>query len=652
MVLAWIILLPLLGALINGYHALSCRLRQQKVIHGMVNFVGVGLPFVAFLIALSQGIPFILGAEEPIRENLFSWISVGSLHIEAGLYLDRLSTLMVLIITGVGTLIHLYSIGYMKGDSGYAKYFAYLNLFLTSMLILVLGDNLLLLFLGWEGVGLCSYLLIGFWFEDKAKAQAGKKAFIVNRIGDVGFLLGIFALGVLLLPGAGENAVIFNFEYIESQIGLITVSKVFWLSAPFIITLFLFVGATGKSAQIPLYVWLPDAMAGPTPVSALIHAATMVTAGVYMIARMDFLFDVAPETLHIIAIIGASTALFAALIAMVQTDIKKVLAYSTVSQLGYMFLAMGVGAYAYGVFHLMTHAFFKACLFLGSGSVIHAMSGEQDIRKMGGLKKALPITSMTFLIATMTIAGLPPFAAFFSKDHILWKTYSHGHPILWVMGLLAAFGTAFYMFRLYILTFTGKSRVSEEAKAHLHESPFNMTFALIVLAVLSAVAGFLGLPEVLGGHDWIAHWLHLGSNAAEAHGASHSHTMELLLMGVSVAVATFAILLAFVLYRNGLEGPNKRARAMRPLHNLLTNKFYVDEIYDACVVRPIYYLSQSILFTVIDRKLIDEVLVNRSGRFLAWLGSCVSRIQNGFVNRYAFCFLLAFALMLGIWVFN
>ncbi len=651
MTLAWIILLPLLGAIINGYHAMSCTLRKQKVITGMVNFVGVGLPFIAFLIALSQGIPFILGAEEPLRETLFSWITVGNLHIEAGLCLDRLSTLMILIITGVGTLIHLYSIGYMKCDPGYAKYFAYLNLFLTSMLILVLADNLVLMFLGWEGVGLCSYLLIGFWFEDKAKAQAGKKAFIVNRIGDVGFLLAIFGLGVLLLPGISEGASIFNFEYIESKMSLIAPSTIFWMSSPIILTLLLFVGATGKSAQIPLYVWLPDAMAGPTPVSALIHAATMVTAGVYMIARLDFLFDAAPATLNVIAIIGASTALFASLIAIVQNDIKKVLAYSTVSQLGYMFLAMGVGAYAYGVFHLMTHAFFKACLFLGSGSVIHAMSGEQDIRKMGGLKKALPITSMTFLIATITIAGLPPFAAFFSKDHILWKTYSHGHTVLWVMGLLAAFGTAFYMFRLYFLTFTGKSRVSEEAKAHLHESPFNMTFALVVLAVLSAVAGFLGLPEVLGGHDWIKHWLNLGAGSAKAHSA-HDHAMELILMGVSVAVAACAILLAFLLYRNGLEGPERRARAMQPIHNLLTNKFYVDEIYDAIIVRPIRSLSQSVFFRVVDQKLINEVFVNGSGKVLSWLGSCVSRIQNGFVNRYAFYFLLAVSVFLGIWVIN
>ncbi|MFO1462715.1 MAG: NADH-quinone oxidoreductase subunit L [bacterium] len=629
MALSWIILFPLLGALLNGALALSASVRRKPTPEGLVSLIGVALPALAFAVALSLGLPFLKGAEEPVKQKLFSWIAVGNFQVEASLALDRLSVVMSLIVTGVGTLIHLYSTGYMKGDPGYARYFAYLNLFLTAMLILVLADDLLLLFVGWEGVGLCSYLLIGFWFEDPAKAYAGKKAFVVNRIGDFGFLLGVFMILAMLVPELPHALPILNFSVLKAY------APALGAVAP-LIAFCLFVGATGKSAQIPLYVWLPDAMAGPTPVSALIHAATMVTAGIYMIARLHFLFDMAPQTLEIVATVGAVTALFAALIGLVQNDIKKVLAYSTVSQLGYMFLGVGVGAYSAGVFHVMTHAFFKACLFLGSGSVIHALSGEQDIQKMGGLRKAMPITFATFLVATLAIAGIPPFAGFFSKDEILWQAYSRGHTNLWILGMITAALTSFYMFRLFTLTFLGKERLTEHAKHHLHESPFNMTSVLILLALLSAGAGFLAVPQALGGHNWFHGWLGIGEAAEEIGNAGLERTLAF----ASAGIAALSALLATFLYLKAPQVPAAIAEKSAFLYRLLRDKFYVDEFYNAVVVRPIRWFSEKFLATEVDQGLIDGVLVNGSARFVAWVGGLVSVLQGGLANNYAFYFLL------------
>jgi NADH-quinone oxidoreductase subunit L len=557
---------------------------------------------------------------------------VGPFQVEAGLALDRLAAVMCLIVTGVGSLIHLYSTGYMRDDPGYARYFSYLNLFLAAMLILVLADNLLLMFVGWEGVGLCSYLLIGFWFEDPQKAYAGKKAFIVNRIGDFGFLIGIFLLVAALLPRGGEAVPLLNFGYLQGHAAQLETL------AP-LIALFLFIGAVGKSAQIPLYVWLPDAMAGPTPVSALIHAATMVTAGVYMIARLNFLYALAPQTLELVAWVGGITSIFAAMIALVQNDIKKVLAYSTISQLGYMFLAMGVGAFTAGIFHLMTHAFFKACLFLGAGSVIHAMHHEQDIRRMGGLRKAMPLTAIAFVLATLAIAGIPPFAGFFSKDEILWETFRSGHRPLWLLGLVTAGFTSFYMFRLLILVFFGASRASEKAKAHLHESPWNMSSVLLILGLLSVVGGFVGIPHVLGGHNWFHGWLHLGGEGLE--GETGAKSVELILMATSVGVALAGALVAWLFYLKFPEAPKGLARALSGLYRVLADKFYVDEIYDAGIVRPIRRVSESFLAGVVDERLIDGAMVNGSGRMAARIGGWVSRLQGGLVNSYAFYFLLA-----------
>jgi len=626
-----IIVLPLLGALVNGALALGSAIAKRAVPRYWVNVFGVGLPLAALAVAAYVVWPALHGEKGLLTEPLFSWISVGAFRVEAGLAVDHLTTIMVLIVTGVGFLIHLYSTGYMKDDPAYARYFAYLNLFLAAMLILVLADNLLLLFVGWEGVGLCSYLLIGFWYQDPAKAYAGKKAFVVNRIGDFGFLIGIFLIIAALLPQVEGQAAVLNFQYMKEHGS--------WL-APFasLITLFLFIGATGKSAQIPLYVWLPDAMAGPTPVSALIHAATMVTAGVYMIARLGFLYEMAPGTLQIVAVIGAATAIFASLIALVQNDIKKVLAYSTVSQLGYMFIAMGVGAFTSGVFHLMTHAFFKACLFLGAGSVIHGMSGEQDIRKMGALRKAMPITFVSFLLATLAIAGFPPLAGFFSKDEILWKTYESGHYWLYALAALAALCTSFYMFRLLFLTFFGKSKVSEHAKQHLHESSWSMTSVLLILALLSLVGGWVGIPHVLGGHNAIASFLRL-----EPEHFTHppEENLERFLMAVSVGVALLGAVLAWVFYLKRPAIPDRLANSFRALYRLLKNKFYVDEIYDAAIVQPIRRGSETVLADVVDQKVIDGALVNGSGRAASWLGSLVSHLQGGLVNSYALYFLLA-----------
>ena len=540
-----------------------------------------------------------------------------------------MSSLFLLVITGVGTLIHLYSSAYMHEESAphYARYFAYLNLFIFSMLLLVLGDNYVIMFIGWEGVGLCSYLLIGYWFTNTTYNNAAKKAFIMNRIGDLGFLLAIFWLIVKLgTVSYGE---------------VLTAESLAKLSSTDItaITLLLFVGAMGKSAQIPLYTWLPDAMAGPTPVSALIHAATMVTAGIYMITRTNIFYTHSEIAQTVVAIIGISTALLAATIAIKQNDIKKVLAYSTVSQLGYMFLGLGVGAYSGAVFHVITHAFFKALLFLAAGSVIHAMHHEQDIRKMGGLKSKLPITHLTFLIGCIAIAGVPPFSGFFSKDEILAAAYAK-NPIYWFLGVVGAAMTAFYMFRLYATTFLGQFRGTEAQASHLHESPINMTLPLIILAVLSAVGGAMGVPEILGGHHWLSH--HLSSIIGAEHALHLSHTTEWILMGTSVAIALVALLIAIGKYSKQADGEPQTA-----LGKFLYNKWLVDELYENAIVQPLNRLA-GFLKDVVEKNVIDGV-VNGTGKLVQYGARQTRLMQSGQVGYYILFMVLSIVLLFLIW---
>ncbi len=655
----WLIpIAPLLGAIINGKLAVFYSTREGNASEKLVAFIGCLAPLTSFVVGAVVFLHMLGVAPEHriVTQTFFPWIVAGDLHIEFALLLDSLSIVMVLVVTGVGTIIHFYSVGYMAKDDGYARYFAYLNLFMFSMLMLVMGKNLLLLFVGWEGVGLCSYLLIGFWYKDLLKAAAGKKAFIVNRIGDFGFLLGIF-----LLYMATRSIDHPTLDFLSLRALVSEHPEAFAATATATCLLF-FVGATGKSAQIPLHVWLPDAMAGPTPVSALIHAATMVTAGVYMVARLSFLYLESPVAMAVVATVGALTALFAATIGICQKDIKKVLAYSTVSQLGYMFVAVGVGAFSAGIFHLMTHAFFKACLFLGSGSVIHAMSGEQDMFKMGALGKKMKITMATFVIASLTIAGLPPLAAFFSKDEILWSVFtSHVGPswlsgVLWAVLFVGAGITAFYVFRAVFLTFFGERRYSDEAAHHLHESPAIMTVPLIILAAGSVLAGLVGIPAVLGGVNHFHHFLEpsLGplphdiaavaaGHGAEAAGhgeAAHgSHTLEVVLMMLSVLVGLIGIFVAHRLYIKAPLIPKRMAESAAGLYRLVYNKYFVDEAYEASLVRPGYRISESLLFKVVDVWIIDGT-VNAVGAIARLFGSTVRLLQTGLVRTYALFFLL------------
>lgn len=619
---ALILVFPLIGAAINGL--IGKRLRKETV--GYIACGAIGLSFFVSILVFC-GLLQLPPGERLFEKHLFSWIESGSFKSAAGLQVDPLSSLMILVVTGVGFLIHIYSIGYMHEDKGYHRYFCYLNLFTFSMLLLVLGNNFLLMFIGWEAVGLCSYLLIGFWFEKKSASNAAKKAFVVNRVGDFGFALGIMLI-FLTFHSIDFTEVFSAASHGNFEVGSFTVT---------IITLLLFMGATGKSAQIPLYTWLPDAMEGPTPVSALIHAATMVTAGVYMIARCNVLYLLSPFTMTVVASIGAGTALFAASIGLVQNDIKRVLAYSTISQLGYMFLACGVGAFAAGVFHLMTHAFFKALLFLGSGSVIHALSGEQDMRKMGGLRHHIPVTYKTFLIGTVAIAGIPPFAGFFSKDEILLELLVRGNFIYWMIGAFAAFLTAFYMFRLLFMTFHGESRVDHHAMEHLHESPKNMTLPLMILAGLSFFGGFLGIPgasaitgflsPVFGEHG------HAESSAAEA-GVHHSAWLPYLMMVISTAIALAGIFLAYQMYRKKTELPGKLAGRFRVIYKLLLNKYYVDEMYDALFVNPTKKISVQ-LWKRVDSGMIDGS-VNGIARLVGGIGNVLRLLQTGYIRNYAF----------------
>jgi NADH-quinone oxidoreductase subunit L len=612
----WLIpVLPLIGFIING-------LGRNTLSKGVIGFIGSGLVLVSFVLSVAAFMQ-ISDTHQAINVNLFDWIKVGNLDIPFSFLVDQLSVIMLLIITGVGFLIHVYSVGYMHDDGGFGKFFSYLNLFVFFMLLLVLGSNYVVMFIGWEGVGLCSYLLIGFWYSNGSYSDAAKKAFVMNRIGDLGFLIAVFVMANTF--GSVAFADIFHkAEAMHSGNPTLL-----------LITLLLFVGATGKSAQIPLFTWLPDAMAGPTPVSALIHAATMVTAGVYMIARSNIMFTLSPITMHIIAVVGLITLVLAALIAITQTDIKKVLAYSTVSQLGYMFLGLGVGAYTGAFFHVLTHAFFKALLFLGAGSVIHAASGEQDMRKMGGLKGKLPITFATMFIGTIAISGLPPFAGFFSKDEILAKVYEHNQ-LLWVIGIIGAMFTSFYMFRMLFLTFYGKFRGTHEQEHHLHESPSSITIPLIVLAILSMVGGFINVPEVLHGGHWLQNFLapvfEKSTIQLEQGKVVLSASTEWILMAISVAGALFALAYAYSKYISKSELPLEDTEERPAFTNLSYHKFYIDEIYDTLIRKPLDALSV-FFYKVVDQLGIDGV-VNGLGKGTLEASKDMRLLQSGNGDRH------------------
>ncbi|MFH1574686.1 MAG: NADH-quinone oxidoreductase subunit L [Acidobacteriota bacterium] len=626
----WLIpLFPLAGSAVNG-------LFGRRLPKSAITLIACGAAALSFLLSASIFLSLLSlpPQERHIIQSYFTWIESGDFVARAEFLLDPLSAVMLLVVTGVGFVIHIYSIGYMHSENGYYRFFCYMNLFLFSMLILVLSANFLLMFVGWEGVGLCSYLLIGYYFERKSAGDAGKKAFIVNRIGDVGFVLGILLVfvtfrnidfGHVFQSIASDPA---DFP-VEAGVGILTA-----------IALLLFVGATGKSAQIPLYVWLPDAMEGPTPVSALIHAATMVTAGVYMVVRCSPIFSRAPIALEVVAVVGIATAFLAATIGLAQRDIKRVLAYSTVSQLGYMFVGAGVGAFAAGIFHLMTHAFFKALLFLGAGSVIHAMSGEQDMTRMGGLRRHTPITFLTMATAALAISGIPPLAGFFSKDEILWRAWSGGHSALWLIGLATAGLTAFYMFRLVFLTFYGSERFSEEVRHHLHESPRSMTIPLVVLMILSVVGGFVGLPPWLGVTNQFEHFLEPSlALAVQSHPAAQSHSTEVLLAGLSVLVALTGIYAAYRIYVARPGAAQALAARMQGLYRLVFHKYYVDEMYDAVLVNPAVSGSREVLWKAVDVGIVDGA-VNGVGSLMRSAARLVKGLQNGLVRSYASWILL------------
>jgi NADH-quinone oxidoreductase subunit L len=684
--LALIPLFPLLGFVIN---AVFGRRLSKTVSGGLASLVMLASFAVSAMVVWQ--LAAMPADQRVIDQTLYTWIASDDFNVALAFRVDPLAAVMILVVTGIGSLIHIYSTAYMHDevDSEFARYFSYLNLFAAFMLILVLGANFPVLFVGWEGVGLCSYLLIGFWFKKKSASDAGKKAFVVNRIGDYAFILGMLALftrfGTL------------DFQRIATVVAPLAPETDFGIIS--VATLLLFIGATGKSAQIPLYTWLPDAMEGPTPVSALIHAATMVTAGVYMIGRNAVLFSHAPETLAIVAVIGAATALMAGTIGLVQNDIKRVLAYSTVSQLGYMFLAMGVGAFGAGIFHLYTHAFFKACLFLGSGAVIHALHGEQDIRNMGGLKRHLPVTYWTFLIASLAIAGVPGLAGFFSKDEILYETFREGHTILWVIGVLTSLLTATYMFRLVFLTFHGERRhdapaaehpeeeepaahhdgdshghasaaLHQPAKgalhqhdhAHLHDAPPAMALALIVLAIGSVAAGYIGLPHALGGGNSLGTWLTpsftaVGEAAAGAAEAAESATvgeegsLEMTLMVVSSLIALLGIGIASFIWLKRRQIADAMAARFSGIHRLLLNKYYVDELYDAAIVNPIVVVSTEGLWRGFDVKVVDGA-VNGTAAIVNSGASVLRRLQSGSVRAYAGGTFVGVVLILGYYLWR
>ncbi|MFW5967341.1 MAG: NADH-quinone oxidoreductase subunit L [Persicimonas sp.] len=691
-VLGLIVLFPLLGAIIN---ALFGPRLPRKVVDWVANsaiFLSFLFSMVATWALYRNAATVTEDGEEVTRfgratYTAYEWMSSGSLSIDISFLFDPLSAVMALVITGVGFLIHLYSAGYMEDDPAKWRYFAYLNLFCFAMLLLVLGKNMIVTFIGWEGVGVCSYLLIGFWYSDEAKAQAGQKAFIVNRVGDFALLAGLFVLFY-------ETG---TFDYVELEgIATTTTTAITLMPVALPVALLIFIGCTGKSAQIPLFTWLPDAMAGPTPVSALIHAATMVTAGVFLIARLNYIFSLDPIIGVIVATVGCLTAFFAATIAIVQTDIKKVLAYSTISQLGYMFMAVGVGAYGAGIFHLMTHAFFKALLFLGAGSVIHAVAGNQDIREMGGLRKLMPVTAWTFLVACLAISGIPFFSGFFSKDLVLWEALSNAHilmvpeileggvemslltesaagPIgsesavdiagwatgfhwfIYIMGVVTAGLTAFYMFRLYFLTFEGDFRGSDEVKEHVHESPPTMGIALVVLGILSVIGGLTGWPHFLVPKEGMLHdimlafetWLSEVFIVADSFRnldrfGAHPYTAEAIVTAVSVCVALGGIATAWWMYLKSPEVPKRISEKVRGVYRVLANKYWVDEIYDATFVRGTIGLGRA--WAWFDQHIIDGVLVDGTAWLAEQLGRILRHLQSGNVQRYAVYIVLAIVL--------
>ncbi len=659
----WLIpLFPLIGFLINGFF--GKKIKNEAVIGG----IGTLMIFMSFIVSCGILMQMIgLPPEQRVFEKvLFPWIHSGNFKADMAFLVDPLSAVMIMVVTGVGSLIHLYSIGYMHGEEGFYRFFAYLNLFCMSMLLLVLGNNMLVMFIGWEGVGLCSYLLIGYYFHKKSAGDAAKKAFVMNRVGDFGFLIGLFTLYWWF--GSNHNIWTINFTEIKAASHLLPYGGVVTVA-----TLCFFVGATGKSAQIPLFTWLPDAMEGPTPVSALIHAATMVTAGVYMIGRMSFVFIKSPDTMMVVAVIGAATAIFAATIGTAQNDIKRVLAYSTVSQLGFMFLAMGVGAFWAGIFHLMTHAFFKACMFLGSGSVIHSMhhalhkghlhDDAQDMRNMGGLRKVMPITFITFFVSTLAIAGIFPFSGFFSKDEILWKAFSnpyHGslNIILWGTGAIAACFTAFYMFRLVFMTFFGECRINSKVKEYLHESPLTITIPLMVLGVLATFGGFLGMPKVMGAlPNYLEHWLDPVFELATEYGAKYahaggheSHALEWGLMGLSITIAVVGIMIALTLYVKNTGAPAKFVATFPALHRAVYNKWYVDELYDFIFVNPCKAFGQ-FLWKGFDVVVVDGV-VNGVANVVMGFSGIFRYMQSGYIYNYAFSMVLGVVVILGYYIFK
>jgi NADH-quinone oxidoreductase subunit L len=590
------------------------------------------ISFVSFL-----GLLRLPADSLPVIKTLFRWIQAGSFSADLSFQLDPLSSIMTLVVTGVGFLIHLYSVGYIAQEKGYKRYFTYLNLFTFAMLVLVLASNLVLMFVGWEGVGLCSYLLIGFWFEKPSAAAAGKKAFLFNRVGDAAFILGVFF--VFLHIGS------FDFRAINAAIAAGGVTP----AAATLAALLLFAGATGKSAQLPLYVWLPDAMEGPTPVSALIHAATMVTAGVYLVARLNLLFTLSGVAAHVVALVGALTAVFAATMALTQNDIKRVLAYSTISQIGYMFVGCGVGAYAAGMFHLTTHAFFKSLLFLAAGSVMHALSGELDMRKIGGLRKHLPLTYPTFLVGAIAIAGVPFLSGFFSKDAILTHAFAQGQYFVWALGVMGAVLTAFYMFRLIFLTFFGDERLDQHTRQHLHESPPVMTVPLIILAFFSVVAGYVGLPLVLGKNaNLFNRFLEPVIRPAQEGGLSVGG--EWLLILISVAVSLCGIFIAYVFYLKSPRTPHRLVARFPLIYRLLYRKYYVDEIYNAVFVRPTIRASEAV-YDHFDLKVIDGT-INGAAEAAGFSGRVLSYLQSGAVKDYALAILLGVVVFVGYLVFG
>ena len=641
--LGLILLFPALGVVFNLFWG-------HRMGRSAVNFVAPAVIFIPFAIALWAFFTLLqLPPGSALTCGLWRWIEAGPFHVELGLRIDALSAVMTLIVTGVAGFIHVYSTGYMAHDEDYARFFTYMNLFTFSMLVLVLADNLLQMFIGWEGVGLCSYLLIAFWYYNPEFAYNGRKAFIANRVGDAGFVLGMFTI----IAALGAHGV-WTLNFVEMQQHAELLEPVAVLAG-----LLLFLGATGKSAQIPLYVWLPDAMVGPTPVSALIHAATMVTAGVYMVARLHFLYILGPDAMEVVATVGAVTLFFAGTVAIVQSDIKRVLAYSTISQIGYMMLGVGTGAFAAGIFHLMTHAFFKGLLFLCSGAVIHSLEGEQDMNKMGGLRHHLPITYATMLIATLAISAIPPFSGYFSKDMVLEGAYTSGHVWLWILGVVTAGITSFYMFRLIFMTFFGASRVDPEKADHIHEAPPAMTIPLIVLAVFATIGGWVGLPDwLLWGNafkrflapvfNFVAlqpgHAVTIGT--AEALPVSTSLTLSLIALGAGL----LGIVLAWILYIQNPGLPSRIAASLRSLYNVLWHKYYIDEFYNLVVTRPLFWLSTIVLSRIIDRGLIDG-MVNGTGLTVEESGETVRRAETGNLQHYAFIYLIGVVAVAAYYVY-